>query len=206
MNKATSGEPKNPRPERRKLSLPLSRETVCSLRAGDQLLLSGQLYTARDAAHARLIEFDAQGAELPIKLAGETIYYTGPCPAPPGAVIGSAGPTTSGRMDRYTPRLLELGLRTMIGKGARDEQVIAAIKRHGAVYLGATGGAGALIAGCIVKAEIVAFPELGAEAIRRLTVRDMPVVVLIDAEGNDLYQEGRKQFAQPFAQTYQAKP
>jgi fumarate hydratase subunit beta len=206
MNKTTSGEPKNPRLERRKLSLPLSRETVYSLRAGDQLLLSGQLYTARDAAHARLIELDAQGTELPIKLAGETIYYTGPCPAPPGAVIGSAGPTTSGRMDRYTPRLLELGLRTMIGKGARDEQVIAAIKRHGAVYLGATGGAGALIAGCIVKAEIVAFPELGAEAIRRLTVRDMPVVVLIDAEGNDLYQEGRKQFAQPFAQTYQAKP
>ncbi|NLC84200.1 MAG: Fe-S-containing hydro-lyase [Ruminococcaceae bacterium] len=197
MHKSTPGANKNPNPERRKLSLPLSRDTVCGLRAGDQLLLSGQLYTARDAAHARLIELDTRGAELPIKLAGETIYYTGPCPAPPGAIIGSAGPTTSGRMDRYTPRLLELGLRTMIGKGARDEQVIAAIKQYGAVYLGATGGAGALIAGCIVEAEIIAFPELGAEAIRRLTVKDMPVVVLIDAEGNDLYQAGRQKFAQP---------
>ncbi len=181
--------------ERRRLTLPLSKETAAGLRAGDLLLLSGDLYTARDAAHARLIELDASGLDLPIPLAGETLYYVGPCPAPPGAVIGSAGPTTSGRMDRYTPRLLELGLRTMIGKGARSQEVIESIIQHGAVYLGATGGAGALIAGCITEAEVIAFPELGAEAIRRLTVKDLPVVVLIDSIGNDSYKEGRLQYS-----------
>ncbi len=182
---------------RRRLTLPLSRETAASLRAGDLLLLSGPLYTARDAAHARLISLDAKGEPLPIAIEGETIYYAGPCPAPPGAVIGSAGPTTSGRMDRYTPRLLELGLRTMIGKGLRDRSVVEAMKRFCAVYLGATGGAGALIAGCITAADVIAFPELGAEAIRRLTVKDLPVVVLIDAAGNDLYAEGRARYAEP---------
>jgi fumarate hydratase subunit beta len=175
---------------RREMQLPLSPTDISELRAGDLLLLSGPLFTARDAAHARMSSLDDQGLVLPISLAGETIYYVGPCPAPPGAIIGSAGPTTSGRMDRYTPRLIELGLRTMIGKGLRSLEVIEAMKKHGAVYLGATGGAGALIAGCITKSDIVAFPELGAEAIRRLVVSDLPVVVLIDAKGNDLYKEG----------------
>lgn len=175
---------------RRQMQLPLSSADIGELRAGDLLLLSGPLYTARDAAHARISALDEQGLALPLSLEGETIYYVGPCPAPPGAIIGSAGPTTSGRMDRYTPRLIELGLRTMIGKGLRSLAVIEAMKKHGAVYLGATGGAGALIAGCITESEIVAFPELGAEAIRRLVVSDLPVVVLIDAKGNDLYKEG----------------
>jgi fumarate hydratase subunit beta len=175
---------------RREMQLPLSPTDISELRVGDLLLLSGPLFTARDAAHARMSSLDDQGLVLPISLAGETIYYVGPCPAPPGAIIGSAGPTTSGRMDRYTPRLIELGLRTMIGKGLRSLEVIEAMKKHGAVYLGATGGAGALIAGCITKSDIVAFPELGAEAIRRLVVSDLPVVVLIDAKGNDLYKEG----------------
>lgn len=184
-------------PARRRLALPLSRETAASLRAGELLLVSGPLYTARDAAHARLIGLDAKGEPLPIPLDGETIYYAGPCPAPPGAVIGSAGPTTSGRMDRYTPRLLELGLRAMIGKGLRSPAVVAAMKRYGAVYLGATGGAGALIAGCITASEVIAYPELGAEAIRRLEVVDLPVVVLIDSQGNDLYESGRARYAEP---------
>jgi fumarate hydratase subunit beta len=175
---------------RREMHLPLSPTDISELRVGDLLLLSGPLFTARDAAHARMSSLDDQGLVLPISLAGETIYYVGPCPAPPGAIIGSAGPTTSGRMDHYTPRLIELGLRTMIGKGLRSLEVIEAMKKHGAVYLGATGGAGALIAGCITKSDIVAFPELGAEAIRRLVVSDLPVVVLIDAKGNDLYKEG----------------
>lgn len=180
--------------ERRRLSLPLSKADVESLRSGDLLLLSGPLFTARDAAHARLISMDEQGLPLPVPLEGETIYYVGPCPAQPGRVIGSAGPTTSGRMDRYAPRLIELGLRTMIGKGLRSPAVIEAMKKHHAIYLGATGGAGALIAGCITESEMIAFPELGAEAIRRLVVSEMPVVVLIDTLGNDLYAEGRARY------------
>jgi len=180
--------------ERKHMSLPLSREEAASLRAGDLLLLSGPLFTARDAAHGRLISLIEAGEPLPIPLTGETIYYVGPCPAPPGKIIGSAGPTTSGRMDRYAPRLIERGLRAMIGKGLRSPSVVEAMKRHGAVYLGATGGAGALIAGCITEAEVIAFPDLGAEAIRRLVVKDLPVVVLIDALGNDLYEQGRAQY------------
>lgn len=179
---------------RRRLRLPLSEPEAASLRAGDLLLLSGPLFTARDAAHARLISLDERGLPLPIPLEGETIYYVGPCPAKPGTVIGSAGPTTSGRMDRYTPRLIERGLRTMIGKGLRSQAVVDAMKKHGSVYLGATGGAAALIAGCITESEVIAFPELGAEAIRRLMVVDMPVVVLIDTLGNDLYAEGRARY------------
>jgi fumarate hydratase subunit beta len=176
------------------MTLPLSGEDVASLRAGDLLLLSGPLFTARDAAHGRLIGLIDADAPLPIPLAGETIYYAGPCPAPPGKIIGSAGPTTSGRMDRYAPRLIERGLRTMIGKGLRSPAVVESMKNHGAVYLGATGGAGALIAGCITEAEVIAFPELGAEAIRRLVVKDLPVVVLIDALGNNLYEQGRARY------------
>ena len=191
--------------ERRRMTLPLSRSDVASLRAGDLLLLSGPLYTARDAAHARLISLDQQGQPLPVDLAGETIYYVGPCPAQPGQVIGSAGPTTSGRMDRYTPRLIELGLRTMIGKGLRSTAVVEAMVKHGAVYLGATGGAGALIAGCITESEMIAFPELGAEAIRRLIVSDLPVVVLIDTQGNDWYKEGRARYQNVSAEANEAK-
>lgn len=180
--------------KRKHVNLPLSFEEAASLRAGDLLLLSGPLFTARDAAHGRLISLIEEGEPLPIPLDGETIYYAGPCPAPPGKIIGSAGPTTSGRMDRYAPRLIERGLRAMIGKGLRNPSVVEAMKRHGAVYLGATGGAGALIAGCITEAEVIAFPELGAEAIRRLVVKDLPVVVLIDALGNDLYEQGRARY------------
>lgn len=180
--------------ERKRMNLPLSREDAAILRAGDLLLLSGPLFTARDAAHGRLMGLIEAGEPLPIPLEGETIYYAGPCPAPPGKIIGSAGPTTSGRMDRYAPRLIERGLRAMIGKGLRSLSVVEAMKHHGAVYLGATGGAGALIAGCITEAEIIAFPELGAEAIRRLVVKDLPVVVLIDALGNNLYEQGRARY------------
>ncbi len=184
----------DPLVKRRRLRLPLSLQDVENLRAGDMLLLSGPLLTARDAAHALLAELDLAGKPFPVPIEGETIYYTGPCPAPPGKVIGSAGPTTSGRMDRYTPRLLELGLRAMIGKGSRSETVVAAMRQHKAVYLGATGGAGALIAGCIRESSVIAFPELGAEAIRRLVVEDLPVVVLIDAQGNDYYKQGQARY------------
>ena len=183
-----------PAMNRRHMTLPMSQSEAKELRAGDLLLLSGPIYTARDAAHARLVELDAAGTPLPIDLEGETIYYAGPCPAPPGQVIGSVGPTTSGRMDRYAPRLMELGLRAMIGKGLRSQTVVESMKKHGAVYLGATGGAGALIAGCVREATVIAFPELGAEAIRRLVVEDLPVVVLIDSEGNDLYAQGRARY------------
>lgn len=172
------------------LTLPLSPEQIHKLQAGDLLSLTGPLYTARDAAHKRLIEALDRGLPLPIPLQGQTIYYVGPCPGRPGQAVGSAGPTTSGRMDAYAPRLIALGLRVMIGKGARQPAVIAAMRQHGAVYLGATGGAGALLAQRIKAAEIVAYPELGAEAIRRLWVEDFPVVVLIDSLGGNLYESG----------------
>ena len=177
--------------ERIKLELPLSDKQAENLRAGDLLLLSGDLFTARDAAHQKLIAALDLGEPLPIDLAGQTIYYTGPCPARPGRPTGSAGPTTSGRMDAMTPRLLDLGLRIMIGKGKRSPEVVAAMMRNGAVYLGATGGAGALLAQCIQESEIMAYPELGTEAIRRLRVVDFPAVVLIDSLGNNLYEIGR---------------
>jgi len=180
--------------DRIRLTLPLSTEQTASLRAGDLLLLSGVLYTARDAAHKKMIAALERGETLPIDLTGQTIYYAGPCPARPGQAVGSAGPTTSGRMDAYTPRLLQLGLRAMIGKGARSPAVQESIRQNGAVYLGATGGAGALLAQSICQAEVVAYPELGTEAIRRLQVRDFPVVVLYDCQGGDLYESGRRQF------------
>lgn len=182
--------------ERIRLTLPLTAEQAAGLRAGDLLLLSGDLYTARDAAHKKMIAALDRGESLPIDLAGQTIYYAGPCPGRPDQAVGSAGPTTSGRMDAYTPRLLQLGLRAMIGKGARSSAVQEAIRQTGSVYLGATGGAGALLAQCISKAEIVAFPELGTEAIRRLQVKDFPVVVLYDCQGGDLYAIGRSQYEQ----------
>ncbi|HEY5466715.1 MAG TPA: Fe-S-containing hydro-lyase [Clostridia bacterium] len=178
----------------RELTLPLDQAAAGELRAGDLLLLTGEMYTARDAAHKRLIELIERGEPLPVDLAGQVIYYCGPCPAPPGRPIGSAGPTTSGRMDRYAPRLIALGLRGMIGKGQRSPEVIEAMKTHTAVYFGATGGAGALLAGHIVSSEVVAFEDLGTEALRRIRVEQFPVTVVIDSQGNDLYITGRKAF------------
>lgn len=170
------------------LTLPLTDADCKQLRAGDSVYLSGTLYTARDAAHKRMYEALAAGEALPFDIKGQTIYYLGPTPARAGQVIGSAGPTTSGRMDKYTPALLAQGLRGMIGKGRRSESVIEAMKQHGAVYFAAVGGAGALLSQCITASEVIAYEDLGTEAIRRLTVRDFPVFVCIDAEGTDLYQ------------------
>ncbi len=172
------------------LTLPLSQQDARMLRAGDTVTLTGEMYTARDAAHKRLIALLDEGKPLPFDIAGQTIYYVGPAPASPGHAVGSAGPTSSYRMDAYTPALLKLGLRVMIGKGRRSDAVIAAMREAGAVYLGAVGGAAALIARCIEKSEIVAYPDLGAEAVRRFTVRAFPAVVLIDSECNNLYVSG----------------
>ena len=173
---------------------PMSREEARKLKAGDSCLLTGVIYTARDAAHKRLCELVAQGKELPMDAKDAIIYFVGPTPARPGEAIGSAGPTTSYRMDAYSPTMIEQGLTGMIGKGKRSPEVIAAMKEHGAVYFGAIGGAGALLSKCIKKAEIVAYEDLGAEAIRRLEVEDFPVVVIIDSEGNNLYETGREEY------------
>ena len=173
----------------RKISLPLTKETAKSLKMGESVLLSGIIYAARDEAHENLIHLIEEGKELPIDLQDATVYYVGPAPARPGAVIGSAGPTTAGRMDAFTPALLDLGLRGMIGKGERSDEVIEAMKRNKCVYFGAVGGAGALLASCIKEQEIVAWPELGPEALRRFRVEDMPLTVVIDTEGHDLYRE-----------------
>ena len=173
--------------ERKKISLPLSREKARQLKAGELLYLEGVVYTARDAAHKRLLEEINEGKDPPVPMQDLAIYYAGPCPAPPGEVIGSVGPTTSSRMDAYAPALIEMGQTVMIGKGLRKEAVIDAQKKYGAVYLGATGGAGALLAQKVISSEIIAYPDLGAEAIRRLEVKDFPVIVLIDSDGNSLY-------------------
>jgi fumarate hydratase subunit beta len=171
-----------------KINLPLNETQARQLKAGDRLLLNGVIWTARDAAHKRLVAMLDAGEPLPVELKDQLVYFVGPCPAPPGRPIGSAGPTTSGRMDAYSPRLIrECGLRGMIGKGNRSQAVVEAMKECGAVYLAATGGAGALIAQCIVKCDLIAFPELGPEAIYRLEVKDFPVVVAIDSEGGNLY-------------------
>ena len=174
----------------RHLSLPLSKEDVQSLRAGDTVYLTGPMLTGRDAAHKRLIQLLDEGKPLPVDIRGQTTYYVGPAPASPGHAVGSAGPTTSGRMDAYTPRLLALGLNCMIGKGRRSEAVKQAMRTYGAVYLGAVGGAAALIARCIVSSEVLAYPDLGTEAIHRFTVRDFPAIVLMDAHGGSLYESG----------------
>ena len=174
-----------------KINTPLTREAVRNLKAGDSCLISGVIYTARDAAHKRLCELVAEGKELPMDVKDAIIYFVGPTPARPGQAIGSAGPTTSYRMDAYSPILIEQGLTGMIGKGKRGPEVVAAMKEHGAVYFGAIGGCGALLSKCIKKAEIVAYEDLGAEAIRRLEVEDFPAIVIIDAEGNNLYESGR---------------
>ena len=178
----------------KKIQTPLTREAARSLRAGDSCLISGVIYTARDAAHKRLCELVAQGKELPLDIKDATIYFVGPTPAKPGQAIGSAGPTTSYRMDAYSPTLISIGQTGMIGKGKRSAEVVAAMKEHGAVYFGAIGGCGALLSKCIKKAEIIAYEDLGAEAIRRLEVEDFPVVVIIDSEGNNLYETGRKEY------------
>ena len=174
-----------------RLTTPLDDETVRSLRAGQPVLISGVIYTARDAAHQRMREALHRGEALPFDIRGQIIYYVGPTPAAGGRVIGSAGPTTAGRMDAYVPELVSLGLKGMIGKGPRAEAVKAALKEHTAVYFGAIGGAGALLAQRIVSAELIAYEDLGTEAIRRLVVEDFPAVVINDSYGGDAYEEGR---------------
>lgn len=178
----------------RKIHTPLTREEARTLCAGESCLLSGVIYTARDAAHKRLCERLDRGEELPMDIRDAVIYFVGPTPAKPGQAIGSAGPTTSYRMDAYSPKLIRAGLTGMIGKGKRGDEVVAAMKECGAVYFGAIGGCGALLSRCIRKAEVIAYDDLGAEAVRRLEVEDFPVVVVIDSEGNNLYQTGRKAY------------
>ena len=176
------------------ITTPLTRETVRSLKAGDSCLISGVIYTARDAAHKRLCQLAAEGKELPLDVKDAIIYFVGPTPAKPGQAIGSAGPTTSYRMDAYSPTLISMGLTGMVGKGKRGEEVVAAMKEYGAVYFGAIGGCGALLSKCIKKAEIIAYEDLGAEAIRRLEVEDFPAIVIIDSQGNNLYESGRANY------------
>ena len=176
------------------LTTPLSEEDVRQLKAGDVVYLSGVLYTARDAAHKRLVDLIEKGEELPFPIEGSVIYFVGPTPPKPGDPIGSAGPTTSYRMDSYSPTMLKHGSRGMIGKGKRNQAVKDACKKYGGVYFGATGGAGALLGKKIKSAEVIAYPELGPEAIRKLEVEDFPVTVINDTHGNDLYQMGREQF------------
>ena len=176
------------------VNLPLTEEKARQLRCGDTVYLTGEVYTSRDAGHKRMVELLSRGEDLPFDPSNATIYYVGPSPARPGQVIGSAGPTTSGRMDAYAPRLLSVGARGMIGKGARSAEVVEAMKRYSGVYFGAIGGAGALLAKCIKKAELIAWEDLQSEALRKLWVENMPLVVVIDCEGNDLYEKGRADY------------
>lgn len=187
----------------RKLNVPFTPEETRTLRAGESVLLTGVIYTARDAAHKRLCELLAAGKPLPFDVKNATIYYVGPTPAKEGRVIGSAGPTTSYRMDAYSPALIAAGETGMIGKGKRGEKVIAAMKEHGAVYFGAIGGAGALLSHCIKKAEVIAYEDLGAEALRRLEVENLPVTVVIDCEGNNLYEQGRKAYLESVGEAHE---
>lgn len=176
------------------IKAPLEKEIVKTLRAGDYVYITGTIYTARDAAHKRMDETLREGKELPVPLKDEIVYYMGPSPARDGWVIGSAGPTTASRMDKYTPKLLDLGLGGMIGKGKRSKEVIDAIIRNQSVYFAAVGGAGALLSKCIQESEVVAYDDLGTEAIRRLTVKNFPVIVVIDCEGNNLYETAIEQY------------
>ena len=182
--------------EPKKIITPLTDDTVEDLRIGDSVLISGVIYTGRDSAHKRLVEALDRGEELPVDFQGQIIYYAGPAPAKPGKPIGSVGPTTSYRMDPYAPRLIEKGLKGMIGKGNRAAEVIDAIQKHKAVYFGAIGGAAALMAKAVKTAEVVAYEDLGPEAIRRLEVEDFPAVVVNDCQGGDLYTEGMKKYRQ----------
>ncbi len=178
-----------------RLTTPLRDEDVEKLRIGQKVFLNGVVYTARDAAHKRLMDLIEAQQPLPIDIRGQVIYYVGPSPAKPGRPIGSAGPTTSYRMDAYAPKLMELGLKGMIGKGKRAQEVIQAMVRYKAVYFGATGGAGALLARSVLEAQVVAYEDLGPEAIRRLVVKDLPVMVVNDVLGQDLYEEGVRRYA-----------
>ncbi|AFQ46067.1 Fe-S-containing hydro-lyase [Desulfosporosinus meridiei] len=177
-----------------RIEAPLTQEKLRFLKVGDNVLINGVIYTGRDAAHKKMVESIERGEELPFDVQDQIIYFVGPTPAKEGQVIGSAGPTTSGRMDAYSPKLISRGLTGMIGKGLRSPEVIEAMKKHGAIYFGAIGGAGALIAKRIVSAEVIAYPELGPEAVRRLVVKDFPVMVIIDHEGNNLYDLGKAQY------------
>jgi fumarate hydratase subunit beta len=180
--------------EMKRITTPLKDEDLKDLRIGEKVMISGVIYSARDAAHKRLVELIEKGEPLPFDLPGQVIYYVGPTPARPGHAVGSAGPTTSYRMDAYAPTLIAHGLRGMIGKGARGDNVKEAMKKHGAVYFAAVGGAGALISKSIVSAEVIAYPELGAEAVRRMEVKDFPVIVAIDTSGEDLYLKGKEAY------------
>jgi fumarate hydratase subunit beta len=173
-----------------RLKAPVNDQDLEQLHIGDKVLISGVIYTARDAAHKRLVDMLAAGQPLPAELKGQILYYVGPSPAPPGKPVGAAGPTTSYRMDSYAPTLMKIGLKVMIGKGKRAPEVIEAMKQYKAIYVGATGGAGALISKCIKEVEVLAFPELGPEAFRRMVVEDLPGIVINDIYGNDLYSEG----------------
>ena len=177
-----------------KLTSPLTDQDVLQLAIGDTVLICGVIYTARDAAHKRLLDLLEAGKPLPMEIKGQILYYVGPSPARPGRVIGAAGPTTSYRMDSYAPRLIEKGLKGMIGKGSRGKEVIEAMKKYKAVYFGATGGAAALIARVVKKGQVLAYPELGPEAVNLLEVEDFPLVVINDVTGADLYEEGVKKF------------
>lgn len=178
----------------RKIQVPLQQKDIEGLKAGDYVYLTGTIYTARDAAHKRMYESMKKGETLPVDLKGNVLYYLGPSPAREGQVIGSAGPTTSSRMDKYTPDMLDAGLKGMVGKGKRSPEVIEAIKRNHAVYFAAVGGAGALLAQCIKEAEVVAYDDLGTEAIRRLYIEELPVIVVIDKDGNNLYETATEQW------------
>lgn len=178
----------------KRITMPLTEEKVKDLKAGDSVLLSGVIYTSRDAAHKRFVDLLEKGEKLPMDVKDSLIYYVGPTPAKPGMAIGSAGPTTSYRMDAYTPQLLDQGLRGMVGKGLRSKEVIESMKKNKAVYFAAIGGAAALMAKCVKSAEIVTYEDLGAEAVRRLEVEDLPLVVVIDSEGNNLYEMGKEAY------------
>ena len=178
----------------RRITAPINKETARSLHAGDYVYITGTMYTARDAAHKRMYEILQKGGELPVDWKDQVIYYMGPSPVREGRPIGSAGPTTASRMDKYAPQLLDLGLGAMVGKGKRNQAVIDAIVRNGSVYFAAVGGAGALLSKCITSAEVVAYDDLGTEAIRKLTVENFPAIVVIDSEGNNLYETAIKEY------------
>lgn len=180
----------------RYITVPINKEEIASLKAGDYVYITGIIYTARDAAHKKMYETLRKGETLPIEMKDNIIYYMGPSPARTGRAIGSAGPTTSSRMDKYAPELLDMGLAGMIGKGKRSKEVMDAIERNGAVYFAAVGGAGALLSRSIVSSEVIAYDDLGTEAIRKLEVKDFPVIVVGDAEGNNLYETAIKEFAE----------
>ncbi len=178
----------------KKLTAPLTEADVLSLRAGDQVLLSGTVYTARDAAHLRMLDLLAKGEPLPISLEDQVIYYAGPTPTPPGKPVGSIGPTTSARMDAMTPTLLDHGLRGMIGKGGRSAEVVAAMQQRPSVYFAAVGGAAALMASCVTACEVVCWDDLGPESIKRLTLRELPLIVAVDAYGGDAFRQGQADY------------